>query len=82
MKNIEIGRKSKMSFLDGDKGFCFGLLFISLACFFLIFGFIEMEKSSCDRVCEENDDVAQYEVFGGGCFCKNKEGLYNPRDSR
>lgn len=38
--------------------------------------------SSCERVCMINGNAWHYEPFGGGCYCRDDDGLYNPRDSR
>ncbi len=43
---------------------------------------ISCEVQACDRVCRANDHTGNYEVFAGGCYCRDDKGLYNPRDSR
>lgn len=56
--------------------------------FFVIFltailgGNYVLSTAACTEVCLINGDKDHYIVFGGGCWCQDEDGLYNPKDSR
>jgi hypothetical protein len=58
------------------------LLGVGCVMFSLLFFSVRYSAQSCARVCEHNGDESEYLWTGGGCWCLDEQGAYNPKDSR
>lgn len=38
-------------------------------------------SSDCSEICKATGDKADY-TWTQGCYCRDEEGMYNPKDSR
>ena len=54
---------------------------LALAVWGLIAFLIHFSDVGCARVCEANGDENAYH-WTTDCYCRDAEGLYNPKDSR
>lgn len=50
-------------------------------CGAVLFGTRACSYSECNAVCATNGDRGAW-TWTQGCFCRDAEGLYNPKDSR
>lgn len=67
------------------KSFRWGLAWYAIGMF--VVGFVYMtpmkiiDWSNCEDVCEANGHECMWKI-SQGCFCKDDDGVYNPRDER
>lgn len=68
-----------MSYRNNDAWVITGAI---LTCILLCVGLVAWSMSACTEVCRINGDKDHFLIMGGGCWCEDEDGLYNPKDSR
>ena len=78
MDRAEMSKESKKSFIKTSVISTF-VLVITFCVFTAPMKVIDW--SNCEDACEANGDESMW-MISQGCFCKDDDGLYNPRDER
>lgn len=65
----------------GNDGSLIGAVLTIFLVVALVFGARACEIAECNSICTANKSGARW-TWTQGCYCKDADGLYNPKDSR